>query len=282
MAIERRAGAFETWVLRDETSEVQVVPERGALVTRWSVGDRELLFLDEATLADVSKNVRGGIPLLFPNAGPLPSGGVELGGRRITQPQHGLARRLPWTVTDAISDDDTARLSMRLASNAETKVGYPFDFISTFDVSLVEGRLLLEWAFRNTGEVPMPVHAGLHPYFKVPVEQKSSAQVPSTAATMRDRRTGAERAPAFDLGIGEVDVALLDHGPAASLVLADGRIELNATPQLSTLVVWTLEAQPFICVEPWTAAGGALERGEALWVPAGAVERLAVELRFTR
>lgn len=287
MPIDLRAGPgpLETYVLSADGAEVRLVPARGGLVTHWSVDGEALLFLDEATLVDVSRNVRGGIPLLFPNAGPLPADGAVFGGRRITQPQHGLARLATWAVVDAVSDDDTARVSMRLSSNDATRVGFPFDFVSDLAVSLSDGRLLLEWRFTNSGDAPMPLHAGTHPYFTVPVAQKAQAQVPSKATHLKERRSGEVRtASPVRFGEGEVDVALLDHGPAATLLRGDGsRIELNSTPQLSTLVLWTLPDQPFICVEPWTAPGGALATGEGvITVAPGATEALAMELRFSR
>lgn len=287
MRIERRAGpgSLETYVVSGDGAEVRLVPGRGGLVTHWSVDGEALLFLDEATLVDVSRNVRGGIPLLFPNAGPLPAEGVVFGGRRISQPQHGLARLAAWEVVDAVGDDDTGRVSMRLRSSEATRVGFPFDFVSELAVSLSDGRLLLEWRFTNTGDVPMPLHAGTHPYFTVPVAQKAKAQVPSKATRLKERRSGELRpASLVHFGEGEVDVALLDHGPAATLHRGDGtRIELNSTPQLSTLVLWAMPDQPFICVEPWTAPGGALSSGEGLIsVAPGATEALATEFRFAR
>lgn len=287
MRLDRRTGpgGLETYVLSGDGAEVTLVPARGGLVTGWSVDGEALLFLDEATLVDTTKNVRGGIPLLFPNAGPLPEGGVGFGGRRIHQPQHGLARRAAWAVVDAIADDATARVVMTLRSDAHTREGFPFDFESDLAVSLSDGRLVLEWTFTNAGDVPMPLHAGLHPYFSVPVGEKGRVRVPSGARRLRDRVAREEReATPVRFDLGEVDVALLEHGPAASLHRWDGsRIELNATPQLATLVLWTLPGQPFVCVEPWTAPGGALETGEGLRVVApGAMEALAVELRLAR
>lgn len=279
--IERAAGVggLETWTLRDGAGEAHVIPERGALVTRWRVGDVDVLFLDEATLADRTKNVRGGIPLLFPNPGPLPNDGVDIDGRRVKQPQHGFSRKQKWTVRDAVSDGDMARLSLELKANAETREGFPFDVDQTFDVSLVDGRLLLEWSFTNRGDVPAPLHVGLHPYFTVPLSMKPSARVPTTSTRLRHKVRGDGPVTPLALATEEVDVALLKHGPAATLFRGDGsRVELNSTPQLSTLVVWTLVDQPFICVEPWTAPGGTLAAAPKL--AAGAIERMACELRF--
>jgi galactose mutarotase-like enzyme len=285
MHIGRRegTGALETYFLSGDNAEVRVVPRRGGLVTHWNVGDEALLFLDETTLVDASRNVRGGIPLLFPNAGPLPAEGVVFSGRRIKQPQHGLARLAAWDVVDAVSDADTARVVMRMTSSDTTRGGFPFDFVSELAVSLCETRLLLEWHFTNTSDVPMPLHAGTHPYFSVPLAQKALAEVPSKATRLKERPTGQVRAATpVRFGDEEVDVVLLDHGPAATLLRGDGsRIEMNSTPQLSTLVVWTLPNQPFICVEPWTAPGGAMTTGEGvLSVAPGATHALALEFRF--
>jgi galactose mutarotase-like enzyme len=287
MSVDRLAGPgpLTSWVLRDERAEVHVVPERGGLVTRWRVEGDEVLYLDEATLLDRSKNVRGGIPLLFPNAGPLPDGKAVVAGREVRQPQHGLARLQAWEVVEAFTDTETSRLELQLASSDATREHFPFDFLSTLAVSLYEGRLLLEWRFLNTGEVALPLHVGLHPYFRVPVETLPQARVPSRATRLKERRSGLVRdAAPLTFGADEVDVALLDHeGASASLRRGDGaRVDLSFTPQFSTVVVWSLPGHGFVCVEPWTAPGGALASGEGLLhLAPGHTEALAVELRFS-
>ena len=90
-------GGLETYVLEDEEARVEVIPSRGALVTRMNVAGDELLYLDESTVVDLSKNVRGGIPVLFPTAGKLPGDTYPAGRQSYTMQQHGFARRLPWT-----------------------------------------------------------------------------------------------------------------------------------------------------------------------------------------
>ena len=74
--------------LRADEALAEVVPERGAICSRLRIGGSEVLYLDPATLADPTKNVRGGIPVLFPIAGkPDPGSALK---------QHGFARNLPW------------------------------------------------------------------------------------------------------------------------------------------------------------------------------------------
>ena len=74
----------------------QIVPARGGIVTALAVGGRDLLFLDRATLEDPAKNVRGGIPILFPFAGKLEDERFLPAGTRMKQ--HGFGRNKPWAV----------------------------------------------------------------------------------------------------------------------------------------------------------------------------------------
>lgn len=288
MRIDRHAGPgpFTSWVVGNEHHEVHVIPERGGLITRWRVGGEELLYLDEATLLDRTKNVRGGIPLLFPNPGPLPDGRAVIDGQTVTQPQHGFARLLPWEVVNAIADEDTGRLELRLDASESSRAGFPWDFRSTLAISVYGSNLLMEWTFENRSPSRLPLHAGLHPYFRVETGDKARAHVPTPASRLKERRTGEVR-PAGPLRFddGELDVALLDHGRASAILeRGDGsRVVLSYTSQLETLVLWTLPNQPFICVEPWTAPAGALATGEGLrWLEPGASELLAVECRLER
>lgn len=265
-------GQLETWVAQTDQAEVHLVPSRGGLVTRFRVHDDEVLFIDESTLIDPTKNVRGGIPQLFPFPGKPPAGSLL--------PQHGFARKKPWTMTEAIADEAMARLECRLLSDEETLATFPHQFALGFAVSLVEAQLTLEWQVRNTGATTLPLHLGLHPYFRVPMDTKARAHVAHRATRAFDNTTGHEvPAPArISFDGPEVDLHLLDH-PSQSTVLHRGdgkRVELSWTPNFKTLVLWTQPQRPFICVEPWTAPAGALANGGALEVPPGNEVKLAV------
>src|SRR4051812_18709968 len=94
--------AFERVTLRANGVEAEVVPARGALLCRLAVGGREVLYLDQATLEDPTKNVRGGVPLLFPFAGRLEGDRFEPAST--TMPQHGFGRSLAWKVVEQRAD----------------------------------------------------------------------------------------------------------------------------------------------------------------------------------
>lgn len=265
-SIEKLEGPLPRWRLSDGATVVEVAPSRGGLVTSFVSDGVPVLFMDEATLLDPSKNVRGGVPLLFPFAGKPPPGSA-LG-------QHGFARKLPWEVTSAIADDDTARLECRLTSTPQTLADWPFPFEARLAVSLYDSRLMLEWAFHNPGPAPMPLHFGIHPYFCVGAKER--VRVAGTTGHAFDNKLGAGReVSAVDFSAGEVDLHFTGNDAGGTtLERGDGkRVKLAWTEHFTTLVVWTLPGQPFVCVEPWTAPGQQPARHQ---VAPGGTERLAV------
>ena len=265
-------------VLEKAHARAEVIPERGALVSRFSVGGEDILFLDPATLSDPTKSLRGGIPVLFPMAGQLPENRYQVDGRDYEMGRHGFARHRPWSVVERGANG----LSMELASDADTLAQFPWKFRCTFEVALDPHRLRLTWTTRNLDSRPLPLHVGFHPYFFVPDKVKAAARVETTATRAFNNQTG-EQGPFTGLPLTdpEVDLHLLDHSEPGT-VLHRGPdlkpVKLGWSSEFTTLVVWTLGGRDFVCVEPWTALGGALARGEGLLdVPPGE----ARTLRFT-
>src|SRR5689334_3644577 len=71
-SITMRRMSYQTFLLAEGRNKAEIVPERGAIVTRLTVDGRDVLFMDYDTLADPTKSIRGGVPVLFPFAGALP------------------------------------------------------------------------------------------------------------------------------------------------------------------------------------------------------------------
>jgi galactose mutarotase-like enzyme len=261
-------AAFETLRLEDEASgsTVVVAPARGGMVTRFSVGDVPVLFLDETTLLDTTKSVRGGVPILFPIAGKLPGDHYEVGGRTYAMKQHGFARNLPWTVLDE-STRDGASVTLGLEATDATRAQYPFAFALRFTYRLRGATLTLEQRFENHGDAPMPVQPGLHPYFYVPDATKAGARVDTDATRAYDNVTGREVAVTSPIALAghEVDLHLLDHGPRGTLLHRPGlpSVRIGFGDDQRALVVWTVPGRDFVCVEPWRAKFGALADGTA-------------------
>jgi galactose mutarotase-like enzyme len=286
----RTATTGDTLELYDDDakSQASLVPARGAIVTRFAVAGRELLYLDEATLRDPGKNVRGGVPLLFPSPGPLANDRFDRGGRSGSMKQHGFARNLPWQVGEAgvgaagAEGANAERVRLTLASNDATLAMYPFPFQVTLDVSLRGASLRLDVAVQNTGSEPMPFAFGIHPYFHV--TDKAKARIATRATRAFDNVTKTVGPfHGFDLTAKEVDLHLLDHGSSASsLDFGDGRhLDVSASPEFGRWVVWTLAGKDFVCLEPWTAPANALNTGESLLTVApGQSQPLWIELAY--
>jgi galactose mutarotase-like enzyme len=272
--------------LRDDASEssVTVVPSRGALAPRFRVGERDILYLDESTLADPTKNVRGGIPVLFPSPGKLAGDRFAQGGKSGAMKQHGFARDLAWRVGETKADGDVASATVHLESTEATRAMYPWSFRLALTFSLAGATLRLDAKIENAGREPMPFAFGLHPYFRV--TDKAKARIATRATRAFDNVT-KRVVPfhGFDLTAKEVDLHLLDHGSSESeLAWGDGsRLAIRASPEHVRWVVWTLAGRDFVCVEPWTAPADALNTGESLIALApGESRELWVSFEYVR
>jgi galactose mutarotase-like enzyme len=259
---------YRTYILTDESAQslVEVVPERGGIITRWQVGGQEILYLDQARFADPSLTVRGGIPVLFPICGNLPDNQYLYHDKPYSLKQHGFARDLPWTVVNQ-STQDQASLTLELVSTEQTRRLYPFDFQLVFTYRLQGDRLTLHQLYTNHSPDPMPFSAGFHPYFTVQDKAQLHFQIP--ASEFQDQRTKTLHSFAgqFDFGQDEIDVAFADlSSPVATVtdLARSQRVTFSFSPEFSLLVFWTLKGKSFYCLEPWTAGRNAMNTGDRL------------------
>jgi galactose mutarotase-like enzyme len=272
----RTQDPLETHLLLDHeaNARVAVAPARGGMVTRFSVGDSNVLYLDAETLRDPTKNVRGGIPVLFPIAGRLAGDAYRADDADHTMKQHGFARNQPWAIVDQ-ADEGCARLGLALVANTMTRATYPFAFRLSLTYVLENGRLTVQTRVANTGDSPMPIAPGLHPYFQLAERDKAAARVVTDATEAFDNVTGVVgplRGP-IDLSAPVVDLHLLDHWPRTVRLTRPGDrdLELSLGVPDRVLVVWTERGKDFVCLEPWTARANALNDGHEVQVPPGGV-----------
>ncbi len=280
--VEHRGGPIPTLTLADSDapSAAVLAPARGGMLVELTVAGRELLYLDRATLANPKANVRGGVPVLFPSPGKLAGDAWSRGGARGTLKQHGFARNLPWEVA-ATGTDDGAWATLALTANEATRSAYPWDFRAEYTYRLRGRAVTIAMRIENRGGSPMPFGAGFHPYFAVRDADKASARIPTAATRAFDNAAKRDVAfSGFDLTAAEVDLHLYDHGSTdASLVARDLAIALRGSADFTHWVVWTLRGKDFVCVEPWTCPGDALNTGERLIVLApGEARELSLTL----
>ncbi|BAU12645.1 aldose 1-epimerase [Leptolyngbya sp. NIES-3755] len=267
-SIERRRLQFDTYVLADRASnsKLEIVPDRGGIITSWQVQGRELLYMDTARFADPTLSVRGGIPILFPICGNLPNNTYTYKDQPYTLKQHGFARDLPWEVVGQKTDGELS-FTIALSSNAQTLEKYPFQFRLEFTYTLKGQTLEIDQKITNLSDEAMPFSIGFHPYFLALEKHQLRFEIPATEAL--DQRT-QDRYPffnTFDFAQDEIDWAFLEVSRQVSNVTdlsRHTRITLTAANEFPILVFWTVKGKDFYCLEPWSAPRNALNTGDRI------------------
>lgn len=270
----------ETISLRDDQGScVEILPSRGALIARFFAGGEEVLFVDDEALAVPNANVHGGIPILFPIAGKLPQGSFEHEGKTYGIAQHGFARARAWEVVERSVD----ALRCEFEHDAATLAQFPWRFRARFSARIAKGKLDLALSASNMDSTPMPFHAGLHPYFSVPRAAKSAARVDTDATLAFDNISGM-RGPIAGIDLTELDLHLEDHSAAGTLLHRGVGLRpiVLQWSGANRVVLWSRREADFICVEPWTAAGGALAGGDSRlpWIRPGNSAALTLSIRL--
>jgi len=236
---------FEEISILSGATQAKIAPKRGGLVTSLSINNIEILYLDRETFNDITQNVRGGIPLLFPNAGLLKGGLYNLR-------QHGFARKMPWNV---IRQNQNS-ITLQLLSNEETRVNYPFDFEMKLKVEIAENKLTHILTVRNTGDEPMPTAYGMHPYFEIPQEAKRRLITNIRGFNPQEINW-----------MEEFDNPFINPGLVV-VQMSRKEITIESDPNIFKFVrIWHQAGKNFICIEPWTRDNFALcDPNQSLWI----------------
>ncbi|CAM4095581.1 aldose epimerase [Paenibacillus alkaliterrae] len=247
-------------------SRVLVCPERGGIVTGCQLHGLELFYLDKSTFENPAANIRGGNPILFPICGQLEEQAYEWNGKTYKMANHGVARTAVWEAAGTRTEGE-ASITIRLQSNEQTLESYPFEFELLFTYVLKDGQLHTRQQYRNLGESEaMPFYAGFHPYFAIDSGKRIAYE--SDATRYVDYNDNEEKP--FD-GVIDLEglvesVCLLDTKKSEiSFPGAEGaRVRLIYDDVFKYMVLWSVQDRPFVCVEPWMAMTGELNRQEEL------------------
>ncbi|HUR41290.1 MAG TPA: hypothetical protein VM240_08990 [Verrucomicrobiae bacterium] len=257
---------FDEIVLQHGGVMARVAPARGALVTELRVAGRDVLFMDRTTLADPSKSVRGGIPLLFPFAGRLVGDRLVHAGS--VMKQHGFARKLAWTV----AEQGPGLLRLALGDDAATRTAWPHAFRIEHSVRLLPQGLELELLVRSFGDSPMPIAPGWHPYFACASADKPRVR-PLDVPQLEPGRFTPDAE--FDFG-----VIAPPEGRASFHVPALGVLRLSFSPEMRFLQCWGLPGQDFICLEPFTGPNNAINTPQRIDVAPGCAHALWMRIEL--
>jgi len=227
---------FEELIVFLGNTKAKVAPGRGGLLTSFSVNNVNVLYLDRETFNNSEKNIRGGIPVLFPQAG-LYSGPFNL-------KHHGFAKQKPWTVIEQNQDS----ITLGLSSDEQTRKDYPFDFELRSKAKIMEGRLDYTMTVENTGNEPLPTTYGTHPYFEVSNSEKAKVIIENIINFDSQKVDWSK-----DYGVkfpnpGKVKILIPENDKTPQK-----EIFVESDPKLFQLIyVWHEVGKNFICVEPWT------------------------------
>ncbi len=267
-SISATQNQYITYILSDESalSRLEVVPERGGMIARWSIEGQDVFYLDEERFANPELTVRGGVPILFPICGDLPDNVYVYDNKAYHLKQHGLARNFPWEVIEQ-STDSSCKLTLSLKSNEETLKMYPFEFELRLMYELTGKTLKIYQEYINKSDKVMPFSFGLHPYFFIKDKEQMVLDIPASSYQVKDTKEIIPFDGNFDFNEEEIDVALKSlKRPSASIQdRARGlKVSLKWSDEYSTMVFWTLKGKEYVCFEPWSAPRNAISTGENL------------------
>lgn len=201
-----------------------IIDPMGAWLTNLSDDNGDILFPKRRLAApDGSSKTRGGCHVCLPNFGPGGDSGLA---------QHGFGRVLPWQPADQAANS----VVLTLTGGED---GYQA-LVSRLTYQLADRSLRVTLQLTNTGQAPLRVAPGFHPYFAL---RDGEDQVKLDGAVVElAALTGTE----------------FQTGTHKQLHTAHRTIAIQSA-NLDIWAVWTDQLAAYVCVEP-TAGGYAFTR----------------------
>jgi galactose mutarotase-like enzyme len=274
-------------VLTLATDELQAafVPDAGMVGCSLRHRGEELLGQRGGLEGYVAERKTFGIPLLYPWANRLARRRFTVAGRDVEidpertplrlddngLPMHGLLTAARgWEVELHEPTEITARFDF--AAHAALMATFPFPHELTLQATLDQARLTITATVHATGDTPVPIAFGFHPYLQLPGVPREAwhVEIPVAERLLLDEAglpTG-ERA-AVQVASGALGARTFDDAyvaPGAPFVLAGPgrRIELAFESGYPYAQVFAPPGDALIAFEPMTAPTNALVDGRDL------------------
>ncbi|OGI89419.1 hypothetical protein A2911_02530 [Candidatus Nomurabacteria bacterium RIFCSPLOWO2_01_FULL_40_15] len=252
--LENPTVKIET-ITTPEGNQVSFCPQRGGIITSIKFKGKEILYLDVATLQDPKVNVKGGIPILFPNAGPIES--VQYPNLK----QHGFARDSSRWKTEKTAQG----FKETLTASKETMEMFPHDFRFFVDANFGEdGSFSINQEVENLGDrEELPLSMGLHPYFKVPQDKKGGIKFNFDGGKFIEEQVEVW---ANGKAISIDNPKVKDPNAVMEVVIPGlGTLVIDASPEFKKIWIWSMPGKDFVCVEPvMRNKGGLIEDPEKI------------------
>jgi aldose 1-epimerase len=274
-------------VLQQQATRVTLDPHRGGAIRDFDWRGRAI-FRPTAAAAGDDPFDMACFPMV-PFANRVAHGRFHFGSRAVQlqrnwsedpHPLHGYGWRAQWNVVAA----SMSSARMQFEGGADQ---WPWRYRCEQSFHLLPNGLSVELSIENLSDAPMPAMLGYHPYFQQAARAQLQAQLPrvwlTDRASLPVQESPTPPAWCFDPARA-IDAVPLDHcfsgwNGVATLRWPDRSVTVRAT-QCSHLHVYAPAHTDFFCIEPQSAAPGALGRdaGEATVVAPR--ERFAIRVHF--
>lgn len=270
--------------------EAIFVPEAGMICCSLRHRGEELLGQRGGLAKYVASGSTMGVPFLHPWANRLGATRFEVTGREVNLEledlplkrdasgllMHGLLTAAPgWQVERHLETDagGLLRAGFEFGAYPHLLDAFPFPHRVEIEATLVEATLTITTAVLATGEAPVPIAFGFHPYLQLPgiPRREWELRAPVTERLELDERmlpTGRREPVQIEPGPLDTrtfDDAFLAPPPGESISLSGGgrRLELSMDANYPFTQIYAPADTEAVAIEPMTAPTNALLEGGA-------------------
>jgi aldose 1-epimerase len=271
--------------LRDPSSnlEAQFVPDAGMIGISLTDSRVELLGQRRGLNAYVANGKTMGIPILYPWANRLGANTYTAEGTTVTLtagqhgvrtdanglPIHGVLAAYPkWRVTHESANELTAEVDF---TDQDLLASFPFPHRLALTVTLFERTLRLRTSVTPTGNQPVPLCFGFHPYLQLPgvprdqwtIETPPLRHLKLDWQGLPTGETTPQPAIIEPLGDKAFDDGYDEVADGAVFAVSGGgrRIEVHFEQGYPAAQIFAPPGEQVVCFEPMTAPTDALRRG---------------------
>ena len=285
-----RVEGYEAVRLRSPSDDVDAtfVPSAGMVGASLRDHGAELLHRN----GGVHRYARGGstmgIPLLHPWANRLAGDAYRVNDTAVRLdpasplvqrdehglPIHGLLNGFPHWRTVEPDEGWALAAEVDFVEHPELLAGFPFPHRLRLDVALRRRRVTVRTTLTATGDRPVPVAFGFHPYLRLPGVERSAwrLELPARRHLFADARgipTGdheAEDATRLTLNGRSFDDGFDRIADGATFGVAGGgrRVTVTFVTGYPAAQVFAPRGGQFVCFEPMTAPTNVLRSGDGL------------------
>ncbi|MDA1338550.1 MAG: hypothetical protein O2871_04255 [bacterium] len=210
---------------------IAVISDDGGWLKMFSVRGKDILVAGFEYAKEGKIKKRGGVPILFPNAG------QEIKTDLLNLSQHGFARDMVWEIAKQTED----KLVLKLTDSLDTFTLYPFNFQTELTFIVSENSINIGLNVLNVGRNDMPLAPGFHPYFKLMKEN-------------REKLVFKQHSFVFD----GTTTYKSSESPINFKLPKIGEISLSYSDNLKNVSYWAELSGNYICIEPWVGPEGAI------------------------